>query len=70
MWHCLVLVGYRCVQDVRVGRCKVRRTWHPPSKIQDIREWDLQGWSERRERQFLDQVAFSEGHRRWYCQEF
>ena len=50
MWHCLVLVGYRCVQDVRVGRCKVRRTWHPPSKIQDVREWDLQGWSERRER--------------------
>ena len=70
MWYCLVLVGYRGVQDVCVVHLTVWITWCLSSIVRDVCEWHLRGWSERKEHWFLAQVAFGEGHHRWEFQGF
>ena len=41
------------------------RTWCLSQIVQDVRDWHPQGWSVQKERWFLAQVTFGEGHCRW-----
>ena len=68
VWNCWLLVEYQGARDVRTERVTEWRTWCLSSEVRDDREWHLRGWSGQKERCFLVQFTFGEGHRRWEFQ--